>query len=256
MGILNVTPDSFSDGGRFSTLDSAIEQAGVMVEEGADLIDVGGESTRPGATAVGAAEEAARVVPVIAALAASHRTPISIDTYRSSTAEAALSSGARIVNDVWGLQRDPEIARVAAAHAAPVIVMHNRDTIDERIDIVEDMMRWFDRSIAIAHAAGIPDAAIVLDPGLGFGKSLDQNVQAIARLPELKARGYPVLVGVSRKSMIGRLTGRTDPRDRLFGTLGAGAAAVLLGADILRVHDVGAHVDAVRVADAIKEHVR
>jgi dihydropteroate synthase len=256
MGILNVTPDSFSDGGRFAAFDAAMRQASAMIDDGADILDVGGESTRPGSSPVDADEEIARVVPVVRALAEDGRVPVSIDTYKAVTAEAALSAGARIVNDVWALQRDPEIARVAAAHGAPVIVMHNRTEIDAALDVIEDMKAWFERSLAIARRAGIRDDHVMLDPGIGFGKSVEQNIQAIARLPELKALGFPVVMGTSRKSLIGRLTDRPNTDDRLFGTIASNAAAILLGAAIVRVHDVRPHVDAARVADAIRERVR
>ncbi len=252
MGILNVTPDSFSDGGLFAGEAEARAQAGRLVEEGAAILDIGGESTRPGHTPVPAEEEQARVVPVIRALAGDLPVPISIDTYKASTAEAALKAGARIVNDVWGLQRDPDIASVAAAHGAPVVVMHNRETIEPDLDIVVDMLAFFERSLAIARRAGIKDADIVLDPGVGFGKTWEQHLEALRRLPEIRALGFPVLVGVSRKSLLGRLHDReTKPADRLFGSLAAHALAGTLGADIVRVHDVGAHVDAMRVVDAV-----
>lgn len=257
MGILNVTPDSFSDGGRFAALEAAVAQADVLVEEGADILDVGGESTRPGAEVVPLDEEIRRVVPVIEEVSARHRVPISIDTYKAGTAEAALKAGARIVNDVWGLQREPDIARVAAAHGAPVIVMHNRHAIDETVDIIEDMKAWFGRSIEIALKAGIPDAHIIVDPGVGFGKTFEQNLQAIARLPEIKALGYPILMGTSRKSLIGILNdNKLVPKDRINGTIASNAVSILLGADIIRVHDVRAHIEAARVVEAIKERMR
>ncbi|GJD56900.1 Dihydropteroate synthase [Methylobacterium dankookense] len=252
MGILNVTPDSFSDGGLFRGEAEARAQAGTLVAEGAAILDIGGESTRPGHTPVPAEEEQARVLPVIRALAPQLSVPISIDTYKASTAKVALEAGATIVNDVWGLQREPEIARVAAAHGAPVIIMHNRETIDPAIDIVADMLRFFERSLNIARAAGIADADIVLDPGVGFGKSWEQHLEALRRLPEIRALGFPLLVGVSRKSLLGRLHDReTKPADRLYGSLSAHALAATLGADIVRVHDVSAHVDAMRVVDAV-----
>lgn len=252
MGILNVTPDSFSDGGRFEGVEAARSQADALVAEGAALVDIGGESTRPGHTPVSAEEEQARILPVIRDLAPRFAVPISVDTYKASTADAALAAGARIVNDVWGLQREPDIARVAAAHGAPVMVMHNRETIDPAIDIVADMLRFFERSLDIARRAGIPDADIVLDPGIGFGKSWAQHLEALRRLPELKALGFPILVGVSRKSMLGRLhDAETKPVDRLTGSLSSHVLAATLGADIVRVHDVAPHVDALRVVDAV-----
>ncbi|KQP04642.1 dihydropteroate synthase [Methylobacterium sp. Leaf93] len=252
MGILNVTPDSFSDGGRFENVEAARSQADALVSEGAALVDIGGESTRPGHTPVSAEEEQARILPVIRDLAPRLAVPISVDTYKASTADAALAAGARIVNDVWGLQREPDIARVAAAHGAPVMVMHNREAIDPAIDIVADMLRFFERSLDIARRAGIPDADIVLDPGIGFGKSWAQHLEALRRLPEIKALGFPVLVGVSRKSMLGRLhDAETKPVDRLIGSLSSHVLAATLGADIVRVHDVAPHVDALRVVDAV-----
>jgi dihydropteroate synthase len=252
MGILNVTPDSFSDGGLFHGEAEALAQAERLVAEGAAILDIGGESTRPGHTPVPAEEEQARVVPVIRALAGKLPVPISIDTYKASTADAALKAGARIVNDVWGLQREPDIAAVAAAHGAPVMVMHNREAIDPGLDIVADMLAFFERSLTIARRAGIPDGDIVLDPGVGFGKTWEQHLEALRRLPEIRALGFPVLVGVSRKSLLGRLHDReTKPADRLVGSLAAHALAGTLGADIVRVHDVAAHVEAMRVVDAV-----
>ncbi len=252
MGILNVTPDSFSDGGRFQDLDAARDQAARLVEEGAALLDIGGESTRPGHVPVPADEEQARVLPAIRALAPTLSVPISIDTYKASTADVALKAGARIVNDVWGLQREPEIARVAAHHGAPVVVMHNRETVDPSLDIMDEMRAFFERSLTIARQAGIPDRDIVLDPGVGFGKSWEQHLEALRRLPELRALGFPLLVGVSRKSVLGRIhNAATAPADRLFGSIAAHVAAAALGADIVRVHDVRPHVEACQVVDAI-----
>ncbi len=252
MGILNVTPDSFSDGGLFAAEDAAAAQALALAAEGAAIVDVGGESTRPGHVPVSAEEEQARVLPVIRRLAAELAVPVSIDTYKASTARLALEAGARIVNDVWGLQREPEIARVAAEHGAPVVVMHNRETIDPSLDILDEMRRFFERSLAIAREAGLPEGDIVLDPGIGFGKSWDQHLDALRRLPELKALGFPLLVGVSRKSILGRLHDReTRPAERLYGSIASHVLAATLGADIVRVHDVAAHVDALRVPDAV-----
>ncbi|MCJ2082525.1 dihydropteroate synthase [Methylobacterium sp. J-090] len=252
MGILNVTPDSFSDGGRFADPGPARAQAETLVAEGAALVDIGGESTRPGHTPVSAEEEQARILPVIRALAGRLALPISIDTYKASTARVALEAGARIVNDVWGLQREPDIAHVAADHGAPVMVMHNRETIEPEIDIVADMLRFFERSLAIARHAGIRDSDIVLDPGIGFGKSWDQHLEALRRLPEIVALGFPVLVGVSRKSLLGRLHNtETKPVDRLYGSVASHVLAATLGAQIVRVHDVAPHVDALRVVDAV-----
>lgn len=252
MGVVNVTPDSFSDGGLFRSAEAAREQALALERDGADIVDVGGESTRPGYVPVSAEEEQARVIPAIEAIAPRLRVPLSIDTYKASTALKALRAGARVVNDVWGLQRDPEIASVAAGHGAVVVIMHNREAADASVDILDEMRRFFDRSLAIAHRAGIPDRDIVLDPGIGFGKTAGQHLEALRRLPELKAFGFPVLVGVSRKSVLGRISPReTAPADRLFGSIGAHVLAATLGADIVRVHDVSPHVEALRVVDAV-----
>ncbi|ODN71354.1 dihydropteroate synthase [Methylobrevis pamukkalensis] len=252
MGILNVTPDSFSDGGNFDGLETALAHAEVLIAEGADIIDIGGESTRPGATAVAADEEIRRIEPIVRAVAARTAIPISIDTYKAATADVALTAGAKIVNDVWGLQRDPDIAAVAAAHGAPVIVMHNRTEIDGSIDIIEDMKAFFARSVEIALKAGIPERHIILDPGVGFGKTFPQHLQAVGRLPEIRTLGFPILIGTSRKSLLGILADhKLEPKDRLYGTIASNVAAIMLGADIVRVHDVRAHVEAARVAEAI-----
>jgi dihydropteroate synthase len=257
MGILNVTPDSFSDGGLYAASAAAETHALALEQEGADVIDIGGESTRPGHTPVPEDEEQRRVLPVIERLAGRLTAPMSIDTYKATTAERALRAGAAIVNDVWGLQRDPAIASVAAEHGAPVILMHNRETIDPAIDIVDDMLRFFERSLALARRAGIPDRHVVLDPGIGFGKSWEQHLEAIRRLPEIRALGFPVLVGISRKSLLGRIHNSTvPPRERLFGSIAAHVMAIAGGADIVRVHDVGPHVEACRVADAIRGSAR
>ncbi len=250
MGILNVTPDSFSDGGRFEAVEIAMAHAKAMVAEGADVVDVGGESTRPGHTPVDAEEEIRRVVPAIEALKREISAPISIDTMKASVAEAALKAGATIVNDVWGLQRDPDIARVAAEHGAPVCVMHHRTEVDASLDIVEDMKRFLSRSIEIAQKAGIPDRAIALDPGVGFGKTIDQNLTAIRRVDALAAMGFPVLLGTSRKSLIGHILDRT-PEERVFGTVATSVTGWAAGATMFRVHDVRANRDALLVAQAV-----
>lgn len=252
MGILNVTPDSFSDGGRFDAVPAALAHARAMVAEGADLIDVGGESTRPGAAEVTEAEELARVVPVIEALVADGvAAPISIDTYKARVADAALAAGAAIVNDVHGLQREPEIAAVAAQHGAPVVAMHWDKARDTGRDLIDEMRRYFDRTLQIAADADIAADQIVLDPGFGFGKSLAENYELLRRLPELVALGYPVLVGTSRKSMIGRVTGG-EPHGRVAGTVATSVLGYGAGAQIFRVHDVHANRDALRVAQAVQ----
>jgi dihydropteroate synthase len=253
MGILNVTPDSFSDGGRFARLDAALAHATRMVADGADVIDVGGESTRPGHAPVSADEEIARVVPVIERLASAIGVPISIDTSKAAVAAAAFAAGAAILNDVWGLTHDPDLAAVAAEHAAPVVVMHNRETIDPSLDIVADEIAFFRRAIGCAVAAGLPETDVIVDPGIGFGKTFEQNLEALARLDELAALGRPILLGTSRKSMIGRILD-LPTEQRLYGTLSTNVAGILAGAAIVRVHDVRPHVEAARVADAIRAH--
>ncbi|WP_406854067.1 dihydropteroate synthase [Alsobacter sp. KACC 23698] len=253
MGVVNVTPDSFSDGGDFLDPAVALRHGLGLAAEGADIVDVGGESTRPGHQPIGAEEEQRRVLPVIAALAPALAIPVSIDTFRADTARKALALGAHILNDVWGLQRDPAMAAVAAEHACDVVVMHNRESIDASLDILDDMKRFFERTLALARAAGVSEDRIVLDPGIGFGKSYEQNLDALRRVGELKALGFRVLVGASRKSFMRRILGEdVAPKDRLFGTLGAHAAAIAGGADIIRVHDVKPHVDLACVMDAIR----
>ncbi len=252
MGILNVTPDSFSDGGFFAQSEAAIRHAEEMAQDGADILDIGGESTRPGAQTISSSEEIARVVPVLEALRERHfPTPISIDTYKAATAKAALAAGASIVNDVWALQHDPDMARTVAEAGAGLVMMHNRETKDETLDIAEDMLRFFERSLGLARAAGIPENRIALDPGVGFGKTLDQNLAAIRAIPRLKAMGFPVLLGVSRKSFLGFVTNR-PVTDRLAGTLAAGMMGLDFGADILRVHDIGPHIDLLKVRSALR----
>lgn len=250
MGILNATPDSFSDGGRFAEHAAALAQAARMVAEGADIVDVGGESTRPGHAPVSAEEEASRVLPLVAELAKTCPVPISIDTYKASTAAAALRAGAAIVNDVWGLTRDADLARVAADFGAPVIVMHNREAADPSIDTIADQLAFFRRSIDIALSAGVREEDVIVDPGIGFGKTFEQNLETMARLGELAVLGRPILLGTSRKSMIGRILD-VPPAERLFGTLATNVAGILAGVAIVRVHDVREHVEAARVTDAI-----
>jgi dihydropteroate synthase len=251
MGIVNVTPDSFSDGGYFADAEAAIAQAERLAAEGADIVDIGSESTRPAHTPISADEEIARLRPVFEGLRRrGFATPISIDTYKAATARFALQNGACIVNDVWGLQRDPEMAGVVAAARAGLVIMHNRAAKDETIDIVDDMERFFAHSLVLAREAGIADARIALDPGIGFGKTFEQNLAAIRAIPRLRALGFRVLLGVSRKSFIGLMTDR-PVTERLAGTLGANLAGFALGADVLRVHDVAPHRDAIRVAQAL-----
>ncbi|HEY8267865.1 MAG TPA: dihydropteroate synthase [Xanthobacteraceae bacterium] len=251
MGVINMTPDSFSDGGLYADAGAAVQAGLRMIEEGADIVDVGGESTRPGYVAVDAGEETQRALPVIAGLVEKTDIPVSIDTYKAAVAKAALKQGARMVNDVWGLQRDPDMARVVAASGAAVVIMHNRERAEPNIDILDDIRVFFANSLARARAAGIREDRIVLDPGIGFGKTLEQNLAVLARLDELHEIGFPILIGTSRKSFIGRLS-PSEPRERLPGTLAANVFAVLGRVAILRVHDVAAQVQALRVAEAIR----
>jgi dihydropteroate synthase len=253
MGVLNVTPDSFSDGGHFLDPAQAIAQAERLAAEGADIIDVGGESSRPYVGAVPASldDELARLAPVLPAVIALG-VPISIDTMKAQVAAWAVEAGAGIVNDVWGLQRDPDMARVVAEHAMPVVLMHNRDKADAAIDIMADIEAFFARSLDIADRAGIARERIVLDPGIGFGKTPAQSMIAIAQLARLKAFGLPLLVGASRKRFIDAVC-PAPPDQRLGGSIAAHLVAVENGAAIVRVHDVAETVQALRVAAAIRD---
>ncbi|MGE5123887.1 MAG: dihydropteroate synthase [Acidobacteriaceae bacterium] len=278
MGILNLTPDSFSGDGLLQpeetssrsgpNLETILEKAGKMVEDGADILDIGGESTRPGAQLVSAEIEMDRVLPVIDAIASNLDVLISIDTYKAQVAEAAIRKGAHIINDVWGLRADRDLAGVAAHHGVPVILMHNRSSwvhaeIKERLgghyvgipyeNLLEDVKRELMESVAIARSAGISDGNIVLDPGIGFGKSVEQNLELVDRLGEIKALGFPVLLGPSRKSFIG-YTLNTPPDQRLEGTAAAVAIGIERGADIIRVHDLPFMTRVVRMTDAIVRH--
>ncbi|KAF2990479.1 dihydropteroate synthase [Methylocystis sp. MJC1] len=240
MGIVNVTPDSFSDGGLFASREAALAQAKRLAAEGADIVDVGAESTRPGHTPVPAEEEWARLEPLLAALVREAGVPVSIDTYKAATARRALSVGVAVVNDIWGLQRDPEMALAIAEAGAGAVLMHNREAIEPEIDIVSDMLRFFERSIDIARRAGVSEGHIALDPGIGFGKSRQQNYAALRAAPELLRLGFPLLIGVSRKSIFKDLPdGRVE--GRLVGTLAANLMAAVDGAQIFRVHDVAEH---------------
>jgi dihydropteroate synthase len=249
MGILNLTPDSFSDGGQFQDIDTAVAHAKAMAVDGCDIVDVGGESTRPGATPVSEADEFARVASVLERLAPD--IPISIDTYKASVAAKAVDLGAVLINDVWGLQKDERMADTVAASEAAVVIMHNRTEKAEALDIISDIRRFFDRSLVLAAKAGIPKARIILDPGIGFGKTSHQNVACIARLGELKDYGLPILIGASRKAFLGSLRPER-PEATVFGTVAVALAAAANGASIFRVHDVAAHVAALRVFQAIR----
>lgn len=271
MGVLNLTPDSFSGDGLLAKtsqtglVDAALDQARRFVAAGVDILDLGGESTRPGSQPLGVQEELDRVLPVIERLAAELFVLLSVDTYKAKVAEAALRAGAHIINDVWGLHADPDLAGVAAHYKAPVILMHNRSSwanaeIKERLggryvgmaydNLIEDIRRDLLESVETAHAAGVGDGRIILDPGIGFGKTVEQNLELIDRLGEIRALGYPVLLGPSRKSFIG-YTLDLPPDQRLEGTAAAAAIGITRGADILRVHDVEAMVRVARMSDAI-----
>ncbi|SEC61618.1 dihydropteroate synthase [Rhizobiales bacterium GAS191] len=250
MGIVNVTPDSFSDGGRFAAHDAAIAHAERLADEGADLIDIGGESTRPGHSPVSEEEEKGRVLPVIEALAGRLRQPLSIDTMKAGVARAALAAGCVIVNDVWGLSQDPAMAGVAS-RAAGLVVMHNRREADAALDVVAEVKAFLAASLALAEQAGLPRERVLVDPGIGFGKTQEQNLSLLRRLREFAELGAPLLVGVSRKSVIGYATGEASPQARLPGTICAHLLAAQAGASVLRVHDVKAHVQALAMARAI-----
>ncbi len=250
MGIVNVTPDSFSDGGRLLDPRDAIEHALEMVAQGAAIVDVGGESTRPGAEPVSAQEEQARILPVIAGIAARSEALISVDTYRAQTADRAIAAGAHIVNDVWGLQRDPEIADVVSRLGAGAVIMHTGRGRERSRDVVADQIAFLERSLAIAEAAGLDRQSAVLDPGLGFAKDPDENFELLAQIGKLFALGQPLLVGASRKRFIGHATGR-EAVDRDAGTAATSTVARLQGAAIVRVHDVAANRDALAIADAV-----
>jgi dihydropteroate synthase len=252
MGVLNVTPDSFSDGGSFLEPKTAIEHARRLAAEGADIIDIGAESTRPygGTRAVSLEEERERLEPVLPA-AATIGVPVSVDTVKASIADWALEAGASMVNDVWGLQRDPDMARVVAEYGAPVIIMHNRENADPTIDIIADVTEFFSRSLEIAWQAGIGRDQIVLDPGVGFGKTPEQSLACIARLDAFSGFNLPLLVGASRKRFINSIT-PSAPMQRLGGSVAAHLLAIERGAAIVRVHDVAPTVQAFAVAAAIR----
>ena len=251
MGILNATPDSFSDGGQHDGNANALAHARRMVSEGADIIDVGGESTRPGATPVELEEELARILPLVGTLGA-EATPVSIDTYKAKTARAAVKAGAIAINDVWGAQKDPEMAATMADTGAAVILMHNRETADASLDVMEDMRRFLDKSLEIVTKAGVSDSRILLDPGVGFGKTPEQSLACVNHLDQLVDWfGLPVLLGLSRKRLIGHVL--DVPVDaRLTGTLAANMTGLARGAKVLRVHDVEEHVEAVKMFTAIE----
>ena len=250
MGILNLTPDSFSDGGEFVDHDAAAEQFFKMIEAGAEIIDIGGESTRPGHTPILAAEEIDRVVPFIEKIRPQTNALISIDTSKAEVAEVALAAGADILNDIWGAQRDPRMAEVIGSVEASCILMHNRPSDESGMgDVMEAIITFLNRSIELVKAVGVHEEAIMLDPGLGFGKSYEENWEVMRRLPELCTLGYPVLLGASRKSMIAKLLLQEDPKARLSGTLATTALGIQAGVDFVRVHDVSENRECADVLD-------
>ena len=249
MGILNVTPDSFSDGGKWDTLDHAMKHVETMLADGADLIDVGGESTRPGHTPVGAQEEIERVLPVIEAIRSRFDVPISVDTYKGSVADASLKAGADLINDVWGLKYDPEMAPVIARHNAPCCLMHNKENTEYNNFLV-DMLSETQECVNIARRAGIKDENIILDPGVGFGKTYEMNLETMNHLELFQHLGFPVLLGTSRKSMIG-LTLELPVDQRVEGTLATSVIGVMKGCAFVRVHDVKENRRVIQMTEAI-----
>jgi dihydropteroate synthase len=267
MGILNVTPDSFSDGGLFLDADAAVTRALEMERDGADILDVGGESTRPGSQGVSAEEELRRILPVLERLRGKIKIPISVDTSKSEVAEAAAAAGAEILNDVTALRNDPRIAEVARRRKLPLVLMHMRGdprTMQKRPfakDVVRDVLAGLRSAIAIARHAGVAKSQIIIDPGIGFGKSYSQNFELLARLPELAKLGFPILVGTSRKSFIGRALegsprGGAPKPERIWGTAATVAASILRGAHIVRVHDVAEMSEVARVTDVLASHAK
>ena len=250
MGVLNVTPDSFSDGGDFVSPDQAVARALEMVEHGATIIDVGGESTRPGASDVDGDTERARVLPIIERLSSATEALLSIDTYRGDTATAAVQAGAHIVNDVWGCQRDPDIARVAQETGAGLVMMNTRRDRDVADDLIDDAVAYLTRSLAISDAAGVARDCVVLDPGFGFAATIDHDIPILNRVEELNALGQPLLIGTSRKRFLGAITGR-DAKKRGVATAATSVVARMKGAAVFRVHDVQENQDALAVADAL-----
>jgi dihydropteroate synthase len=267
MGVLNMTPDSFSDAGKFFDVHEAIKHAVAMERDGADLLDIGAESTRPGSRSVAAEEELRRLLPVLGALRRLVKIPISIDTQKSEVAEAALDAGAEMINDISGLKHNTRLAEVVAEHGAPLILMHMHgepSTMQEgpfARDVMKDVAKGLRQSLAKARKAGVPDSQIILDPGIGFGKSYPQNYELLQKLPQLAKLGYPLLVGSSRKGFLGATLARdgkpAPPEGRIWGTAATVSASILYGAHIVRVHDVEEMAQVARVADCVAyPHVR
>ncbi|ACL75684.1 dihydropteroate synthase [Ruminiclostridium cellulolyticum] len=251
MGILNITPDSFSDGGSYTNPEIALNQALRMIEEGADIIDVGGETTKPGAVPVSSEIEQQRIIPVIEALSKEIALPVSVDTYRADTAELAIQAGAAMINDIWGLKYDSRMASIIAEYNVSVCIMHNRTTgTDYGKDLIGTILKELEGSILIAKNAGIGDDKIIIDPGIGFAKTWEQNLEVMHSLEDFKRLGYPVLLGTSRKSFIGKVLGLEVP-DRLEGTLATTAAGISKGVDIVRVHDVLQNVRVAKMTDSM-----
>ena len=261
MGILNVTPDSFSDGSKFFSVKAAVEAALAMQRTGADILDIGGESTRPGSAGISVTEELARLLPVLEALRGRLKIPISVDTRKAGVAELAIRAGAEMINDVSGLKHDPHLALAAVRSRVPLILMHMRGTPEtmQKLpfakDVLRDVMAGLRQSISIARRAGVPKSQIVLDPGIGFGKSYEQNYELLAELPTLAKLGYPLLVGTSRKGFLGATLARrgkpAPPNQRIWGTAATVTASILKGAHIVRVHDVPEMLQVARVSDAL-----
>ncbi|WBW95997.1 dihydropteroate synthase [Oceanirhabdus sp. W0125-5] len=249
MGILNVTPDSFSDGGKFNNIEAAVNHAKEMIEEGAHIIDIGGESTRPGSAKVQEQEEIERVIPIIEALAKEIDVPISIDTYKGKVAELAIQAGASLINDVWGFKKDPYIAEVAAKYQVPCCLMHNRNNTEYN-NLVEDVIKELNECIDIALEAGVKKENIILDPGIGFGKTVEQNLIVMKNLKRIREIGYPVLLGTSRKSMIGK-TLDLPVEQRVEGTIATTVMGIMSGCEFIRVHDIKENLRAARMTDAI-----
>lgn len=257
MGILNVTPDSFSDGGEFANRDRALAQAQTLIRAGADILDIGGQSTRPGAQIISVQEELDRTLPIIAAVRSQFAIPISIDTTRAVVGEAAINAGADLLNDVSGGIGDPEMLPLAARTGTPIVLMHMRGTpqtmqsLTEYGDLIGEIRDFLQERLATAQGLGLPPSHIILDPGIGFAKTPQQNIALMRELGKLRSLGVPLLVGPSRKSFIGHILDRPNPKDRLWGTAAACCGAIAQGIDIVRVHDVGEMVDVCRVADAL-----
>lgn len=257
MGVLNVTPDSFSDGGEFVSLQNALNQAQHLQTSGADILDIGGQSTRPGAEEVSPEEEMKRVIPLIEALRSRSNCPISVDTYRARVAAAALDAGADLINDVSGGTADPEMLPLIGERQVPAILMHMRGTpktmqsLTQYDDVVAEVAEKLQQYVQAAIACGVSSQQVILDPGIGFAKTQDQNLQLLRELPQFHQLGYPLLLGVSRKSFIGRILDRPEAKDRVWGTAAACTAAIAAGVDILRVHDLPAMSDVARVADVL-----